>query len=302
MFAGILITLREGLEAFLVVAILIGILAKMGQKDKYKYIWAGSAAAVTASIVLAYLIQLLSIQFEGRSAEVFEAVVAGVAIGVLTYMVIWMHKQSRHLKQELEKKVSVAVSKNQIWALLLLAFVTILREGIETALFLSAVSTANQGTGLMTGAIIGLVIAGMISFMIAKAAVRFNLRTFFLVTGTFIVVIAGGLVAHVSGVLQELGLNVLTQTPWDLSWLISDESPAGRLLHAFTGYMAMPTLLQILAYTAYVGVMVTFLWMSGGSTASKRQRVTRDADSQKERATPIDGAAAQTGAEWPRLR
>ena len=272
MFAGILITLREGLEAFLVVGILIGILTKMGQRDKYKYIWAGSAAAIAASIVLAYVIQLLSIQFEGTSSLVFEVVVAGLAITVLTYMVTWMHKQSRYLKQELEKKMSVAVSNNQIWALLLLAFITVLREGIETALFLSAVSNANQGTGLMTGALIGLVIAGIISFLIIKAAVRFNLQKFFLITGSFIVVIAGGLLAHVSGAVQELGLRILTQTAWDTSWLLPDEALAAKLLHAFIGYMATPTILQILVYTAYVGGMIAFLWKGVSSPAPKQNK------------------------------
>lgn len=271
MVAGIIITIREGLEAFLVVAILIGILAKMGQRGKYKYIWVGSAAAIAVSIVLTYIIQMLSIQFEGTSALVFEVVVASLAITVLTYMVTWMHKQSRYLKQQLEKKMSVAVSNNQIWALVLLAFVTILREGIETALFLSAVSSANQGTGLMTGALIGLVIAGIISFLIAKTALRFNLQKFFLITGTFIVVIAGGLAAHVTMALQELGLKVLTQTAWDTSWLLPDEALAARLLHAFIGYMAVPTVLQILVYGAYVGGMVTFLWKGGRSSPARKQ-------------------------------
>lgn len=277
MFAGILITLREGLEAFLVVGILIGILTKMGQRDKYKYIWAGSAAAIVASVVLAYIIQLLSIQFEGTSAMVFEVVVAGLAITVLTYMVSWMHKQSRYLKQELEKKMSVAVSNNQIWALLLLAFVTILREGIETALFLSAVSSANQGAGLMAGALIGLVIAGIISFLITKVAVRFNLQKFFLITGSFIVVIAGGLLAHVSGAVQELGLRILTQTAWDTSWLLPDEALAAKLLHAFIGYMATPTMLQILVYGAYIGGMITFLWKGVSSPAHKQKQVSQAA-------------------------
>lgn len=275
MVAGIIITIREGLEAFLVVAILIGILAKMGQRDKYKYIWMGSAAAIAVSIVLAYIIQMLSIQFEGTSSLAFEIVVASLAITVLTYMVTWMHKQSRYLKQQLEKKVSVAVSNNQIWALVLLAFVTILREGIETALFLSAVSSANPGTGLMTGALIGLVIAGIISFLIAKTALRFNLQKFFLITGTFIVVIAGGLAAHVIMAAQELGLKVLTQIAWDTSWLLPDEALAARLLHAFIGYMAVPTVLQILTYGAYIGGMVTFLWKGVGSPVHKQKQVSQ---------------------------
>lgn len=93
--AGILITLREGIEAFLIVGILIGILAKIGEQDKFKYIWTGSAAAIALSIVLAYAIQIFAIQFEGANALIFELLVAALAIAVLT--VTWMYKQSRHL-------------------------------------------------------------------------------------------------------------------------------------------------------------------------------------------------------------
>lgn len=260
MAAGILITLREGTEAFLIVGILIGILAKLRQRDKFKYIWIGSAAAIALSIALAYAIRLFAGQFEGASALLFEFLVAALAIAVLSYMVTWMHKQSRHLKDQMEKKIRIAVSANQAWALAFLAFVTILREGIETALFLSAVSVANRGTGLMAGALVGLAIAAILCFLITKAAVRLNLQKFFLVTGSLIVVIAGGLVAHATGAAQQLGLPLLTQPAWDLSGFIPDEALVGKLLHVFTGYVAAPTLLQLLGYGVYIGAMLRFLW------------------------------------------
>ena len=271
MAAGILITLREGIEAFLIVGVLIGVLAKIGQQEKFKYIWMGSGAAIALSVALAYVIQIFAGRFEGANALIFELLVAALAIAVLTYMVTWMHKQSTHLKEQMEKKVRIAVSKNQLWALSFLAFVTILREGIETALFLSAVSAANQGMGLMTGAIVGLALAAVMSFLIMKAVVRLNLRRFFLITGSLIVVIAGGLVSHVAGAAQTLGIPLLAQTAWDLSGFIPDEAFLGKLLHAFVGYVAAPTVLQILGYGAYIGAMLRFLWKGGANKPTQRQ-------------------------------
>ncbi|BCG60392.1 FTR1 family iron permease [Paenibacillus sp. URB8-2] len=271
MFAGILITLREGIEAFLVVGILIGILSKMRQGDKRKYIWWGSGVAIGLSILLAYLIQLFSIQFEGTNAEIFEIIVASAAIAILSYMVIWMNKQSRSLKNSLESKIVSALQRNQMWGLVFLAFVTIIREGIETALFLSAVNGSSEGSGLMFGAFIGLVLAAVISFFIVKATIRLNLRMFFLITGSMVIVIAAGLASHVTMALQELGIIPLHELiAWDLSGFIQDESLLGKLLHAFTGYVAAPTVIQLVVYVIYIAIMLHLLW-KGPTFFSKKQ-------------------------------
>lgn len=261
MAAGVLITLREGLEAFLVMGVLLGILTKIGQSRHSKYVWWGSAAAISISAVLAYLIQQLAFQFEGENAHRFELVVASLAVAVLSYMVTWMNRQSKNLKEQLERQVQVAVDGSQVWSLALLAFVTVLREGVETALFLSAVAGANEGSRLMTGAVLGLALAALITYLIMSAAVRLNLRKFFLYTGSLIVVIAGGLLAHIAGILNELGIvETMGQALWNLSGVVADESLAGKLLHAFTGYVAAPTILQMISYAAYLGMMLYILW------------------------------------------
>jgi high-affinity iron transporter len=271
MFAGILITLREGIEAFLVVGILIGILSKIKQSDKYKYIWWGSGIAIALSILLAYLIQWFSIQFEGANAEVFEITVASAAIAVLSYMVIWMNKQSQSIKNSLESKIVSALQRNQMWGLIFLAFVTIIREGIETALFLSALEGSSDGSGLMLGAFIGLALAAAISFFIVKATIRLNLRMFFLITGSMVIVIAAGLASHVTMALQELGIIPLHELiAWDLSQFIQDESLLGKLLHAFTGYVAAPTIIQLSVYIIYIAIMLHLLW-KGPTLFSRKQ-------------------------------
>jgi high-affinity iron transporter len=167
-------------------------------------------------------------------------------------MVLWMQRQSRRIKGELEQKVDAALSHGQTFALAGLAFVTVLREGLETALFLSAVFITARDDNLLPGAALGLAISAGIAYLIFRSAIRLNLRAFFVVTGSFLIVIAAGLVGHSVMALQELGwLPIGTATAWDLGWLIPNEALVGRLLHAFVGYDAAPTLLMVFAYLSY---------------------------------------------------
>jgi len=253
MITGSLITIREGLEAFLIIGILLGYLTKIGQPRLKVHIWIGAGAAILISILLTAAFQALAIQFEGAAAELFEAGVALLAVGVLTWMVLWMQRQSRHIKGELEEKVDAALTQGQTFALASLAFVTVLREGLETALFLSAVFITARDDNMLQGAAFGLAVAAGIAYLIFRSAIRLNLRTFFIVTGSFLIVIAAGLVGHSVMALQELGwLPIGTTTAWDLGWLIPNDALSGRLLHAFVGYDAAPSLLMVFAYTTYV--------------------------------------------------
>ena len=253
MITGSLITIREGLEAFLIIGILLGYLTKINQPRLKVHIWIGAGAAILISILLTAAFQALAIQFEGAAAELFEAGVALLAVGVLTWMVLWMQRQSRHIKGELEEKVDAALTQGQTFALASLAFVTVLREGLETALFLSAVFITARDDNMLQGAAFGLAVAAGIAYLIFRSAIRLNLRTFFIVTGSFLIVIAAGLVGHSVMALQELGwLPIGTTTAWDLGWLIPNDALSGRLLHAFVGYDAAPSLLMVFAYTTYV--------------------------------------------------
>lgn len=253
MIAGTLITIREGLEAFLIVGILLGYLTKINQPRFKIHIWIGTVAAILVSILLAVAFQALAIQFEGDTAELFEAAVALLAVGVLTWMVLWMQRQSRNIKGDLEQKVDAALSKNQAFALAGLAFVSVLREGLETALFLSAVFVAAPADNLLSGAALGLALAAGITYLIFRSAIRLNLRAFFIVTGSLLIVIAAGLVGHSVMALQEIGwLPIGTAIAWDTGHLIPNDGLLGRLLHAFIGYEAAPSALMVAAYAAYV--------------------------------------------------
>jgi high-affinity iron transporter len=252
MLAGLLITIREGLEAFLIIGILLGYLTKINQPRLKAYVWIGASTAILLSALIAVAFQLLAIQFEGAAEEIFEAAVALLAVGVLTWMVLWMQRQSRGIKGDLEHRVDVALSQGQAFGLAGLAFITVLREGLETALFLSAVYVSARGDNLLPGALLGLAIAAGVTYLIFRSSIRLNLRTFFLVTGSLLIVIAAGLVSHSVMALQEVGwLPVGTATAWDIGWLISNDGLLGHLLHAFTGYDAAPSVLMVVAYAAY---------------------------------------------------
>jgi high-affinity iron transporter len=252
MLTGSLVTIREGLEAFLIIGILLGYLTKIRQTRLKTYIWIGAGAAILLSAVLAVAFQALAVQFEGAVKEIFEASIALLAVGVLTWIVLWMQRQSRAIKGEIEHKVDVALSQGQTVGLAGLAFITVLREGLETALFLSAVSVSARGDIILPGALLGLVIAAGITYLIFHSSVRLNLRTFFMVTGILLIVIAAGLVGHSVMALQEIGwLPVGTAIAWNIGWLISNDGLIGRLLHAFTGYVAAPSVLMVVAYAAY---------------------------------------------------
>ncbi|MFQ6617078.1 MAG: FTR1 family protein, partial [Fidelibacterota bacterium] len=230
MLASVLITLREGMEAFLIIGILLGYLKKINQAKFNKYIWAGMLSAIVASIFLALAFQALAIQFEGRSAFIFEIVVALFAVCVLTWMVLWMQRQSRTIKADLEHRVDLAISTGSIYALAGLAFISVLREGLETVLFLGAL-VKQSGPGLLPGTILGLAIAAVIAFLIFKTAIRLNLKWFFIATGSLLILIAAGLIAHAVAALQEMEiLPVYIKEIWNINSIINEEGFLGSIL------------------------------------------------------------------------
>lgn len=256
MYAALVITLREGLEASLIVAILLAYLTKLGAARHRRQIWTGTLLAVLATGVAAVLLKSLAVQFEGRGALLFEATASGLAVGVLTYMILWMQRQSRRLRMDLERRVDAALSRNALWALVALAFTTVVREGLETVLFLFTLVREGR-TSLMVGGVLGLGLAATLVYALFRTSTRINLRAFFVVTGLLLMFIAAGLAGHTIRSLQEAGiLPVLVGQAWDTTPWLGEETLLGGLLHAFVGYSASPNVLEVLAYFAYLG---TFL-------------------------------------------
>ena len=277
MLAGILITIREGLEAFLVIGILLGYLRKIKRSDAAGQIWAGAAVALGLSVVMAVGFKYLTIELEGAAQEIFEAVVTAAAVAVLTWMVIWMQRQSRYIKGELEEKLSQAVSSQSILALASLAFFAVFREGMETVLILYGVARSAD-RGLIIGAVIGLAAAGVIAYTIFNTSVRLNLRRFFIVTGTLLIFIAAGMVSQVVHALTEAHLipSMLAVTVWNSSHIISDNGIVGKLLHVFVGYSARPNRLQLAAYLIYLAVVGSYFYRAVAETAPRPRPVTAE--------------------------
>lgn len=262
MGAALLITLREGLEAALILSILLAYLRQIDRMDHARTIWLGAAAAAVVSLLIGALIFGVGAEFEGTAEQVFEGLVSLTAVGVLTWMVFWMRRQGARMRTELQERVDSALVGGGL-ALAGLAFAVVVREGIETALFVfaAAKATAVESGGAseqLLGATLGLVAAAAVGVLLYRGAVTLNVRAFFKITGALILVVAAGLLAFAVHELQEAGwLPFLTTQAFDTSSTLSHETGVGAILRALVGYNSMPSVLEVLAWAGYLIVAGT---------------------------------------------
>jgi len=261
MLATFFLMLREGLEAALIVGIVAAYLAKIGRRDALPKVALGVAAAVGLSIAIGVVVTLTIQQLPPLVQDGLEGLAALLAVGVLTWMLFWMRRQGRALKGELEHDVDLAITKNTTLALVGLAFVAVIREGVETVLFLIPILQFN-GTGIDTlaGGVLGLAIAVVVGWAIFVAGVRVNLRRFFTVTGTVLIFVSAGLVAFAIAEFGDAGLITNAGTAFDLNGVLPDGGALGSVLHGLFGYRSAPTPLELLGYLAYlISVLVLFI-------------------------------------------
>lgn len=252
MIAALLVAFREGLEAALIVGVVFGYLKKTGQGVHYRSAWIGVVAAVAVSVVLAAGIQIVGAELEGRAEQVFEGITMFLAVGILTWMVFWMRYQSRTLKSALERDVQAAIQSGQSRGLMAVTFLAVFREGVETALFLSAAAFATNRIDTLLGALVGLSLAVLLGYLIFASSVRLNLRLFFNVTSVLLLAFAAGLLAHGIHEFQEAGWFVtLNEHVWDTNHILDEQSTLGELLGAVIGYNGNPSLLEVVGYWAY---------------------------------------------------
>jgi high-affinity iron transporter len=267
MGAAFLITLREGIEAALVVSIILAYLNAIGHRERHGTVWWGVLGAVAVSlvagIVLNATVGAISETSE-RTAEIIEGIGSVLAVAVLTWMIFWMRRQARHIKGELQERVDVALASGSNLALGALAFFVVVREGLETVLFLfGTIREEVVGSTALAylGAALGLLVAILLGVLIYRGGIRLNLRTFFRVTGALILVVAAGLLAYGIHEFQEVGwITFGTATAFDISGVLSDEGGIGALLRAMFGYNADPTVLELGAWIAYL-VITGFLFL-----------------------------------------
>ena len=252
MVSALLITLREGLEAALIVGIVLGYLDKTGQRARAPMAWAGVIVAALLSTLAAVTMRVVGAELEEPFEQIFEGTTMLLAVAVLTWMIFWMRYQARYLQSDLEKRVQSAVTSGQNWGLFALTFVAVVREGIETALFLAANAFAADSASTLVGAILGLGIAIASGVLIYVYAVRLDVKLFFNITSFLMIVFAAGLLAHGIHEFQEIGwLPILTSTAWNTETWLSNDSTLGALLRALVGYNDSPTLLEVIGYIAY---------------------------------------------------
>jgi high-affinity iron transporter len=258
MLATLVIFLREGVEASMIIAILLAYLNRIGRREHFRDVFVGVGAALllaTAGGIAAYLTIR---SYDGsRVQTIFETVTYLVAASVLTYMTFWMRKHARSLSKELRARADAALDGRARWGLGLLAFQAVGREGLETVVFTLAIVFSTSTAGALSGAVIGLAGSLGIAFVIYRLGHKLNLARFFTVIGVLLMVFAAGLLANAVENLQQLGwLPVLDAPMWHSAWLLSEDSAIGDVLHSFFGYSDAPTPLQVLIYVGYLAVVV----------------------------------------------
>jgi high-affinity iron transporter len=261
MLASALLALREGLEAALIVGILLGYLRQVGRLDCQRNVWAGVMAAVVGSLGVAVALQVAGAEFEGRAEQLFEGCTMLLAVAVLTWMIFWMRYQARFFRTSLEQEVRTALQAGQSWGLAALSFVAVFREGVETALLLSAAAFANQSGDTLIGALIGLTVAVLLGWAVYSGSRRLNLRRFFDATSVLLLMFAAGLLARAVHEFQEAALlPLVVEQVWNTQRLLSDQSTFGAVLRSLFGYNDAPSLLEVLSYAGYWIVVVITVW------------------------------------------
>jgi high-affinity iron transporter len=266
LLATLVIFLREGIEASMIVAILLAYLDRLGRREHFKDVFLGVGAALliaTGGGVAAYLTIR---SYDGsRVQTIFETATFLLAAAVLTYMTFWMRNHARSISTELRSKTDAALDGRARWGLALLAFQAVGREGLETVVFTLAIIFSTSTANALTGAVIGLAGALVIAFFIYRLGHKLNLARFFTVIGCLLMIFAAGLLADTVENLQQLGwVRMLNAPMWHTGRILSEDSSFGDVLHSFFGYSDSPTPLQLLIYVGYLAIVIAaFLGLRG---------------------------------------
>jgi high-affinity iron transporter len=293
MLPTFVITLREGVEAALIVGIVAAFLVKEGHRDALPRMWFGVGIAVALCTAVAIVLRVVGENLPQREQEGLETVVGLIAVAMVTYMIVWMRRHARNLKASLQSSAAEALAAGSTVALVGMAFLAVLREGLETTVFLLAVfnDTSNPGTA-GTGAVLGLVAAVAIGWALYRGGVRINLSRFFRVTGLVLVLVAAGLLATSIHTAHEAGwINSLQAQAFDISWLVEPGTVRGSLLTGMLGLQPHPTVGEVgvwLIYAVPVGLYV--LWPDRWRRARQRSR-TSTTQTQTQSQTPVGATA-----------
>lgn len=271
--SGLLTGLREGVEGALILAIICAYLAKSGNRHYFPMVAVGAASALVLSILLGIALYLTVGSLKAPYEQLFEGLTMVAAASVVTWMLFWMRRQARHVRGELQAAVDRAVDRaihdRSAWALAALAFIAVIREGVETALFLTGQAAAASAQGgaiwVLAGALLGIGVAALLGVGFYHGSRRLNLATFFRWTGVALVFIAAGLLGHAVHEFIEIGIVTIgTQPLFDISAILPHTPESGnvlgQLLAAVFGYTSTPEVLTFAVWSAYV-VLVLALFL-----------------------------------------
>jgi high-affinity iron transporter len=262
-FGGFVTGLREGVEAALIVAIIASYLARTGEARRIPTVLLGAAVAVLVSVAAGVGIFVFVGELQEPYEQILEAATMLLAAGIVTWMLFWMKRQARGMSRDLHARVDRALDHGGMWGLTLLAFTAVIREGIETVVFLIGQASAARdsgGTGgVLLGALIGLGAAVGIGYAIYAGSRRIDLRLFFRVSGVLLIFIAAGLLSRAVHELAEIGvITVATQQAYDLTAVLPHSEGLGMFFRAMFGYSASP---EVITFVVWVTYVVSVLWL-----------------------------------------
>jgi len=280
MIPTLVIALREGVEASLIIGIVAAFLVKEGRRDALGQMWLGVGIAIALCMGVAVILRVVGQELPESGQASLETVVGLVAVTAVTYMIVWMRRHARGIKSALEGDAATALAAGSTKALVAMAFLAVLREGFETSAFLlAAFQDAADTTAAAAGAVVGLLAAVAIGIGLYRGGVRINLTRFFRVTGLILVFVAAGLLATAVHTAHEAGwFNALQGQATDLSWLVQPGTVSGSLLTGMLGLQPQPTVGEAAIYLLYAVPMALYvIWPDRLRPSPRGRRSSRPA-------------------------
>lgn len=261
MYESFLVTFRESLEMALIIGIILAYLKRTNRTSYNNTVYLGIVSGLCVSAFLAYLISVFWGAFEGKNEEIFEGVIMLIAAVLLTSMIFWFFRQQASIRHKLEQSVHSFWERWSSVGLFLIVFLSILREGVETVLFMSAIFLNNQASfAMIMSAFLGVFSALFLGYLMFVLGKKVQLKYFFLGSNVLLILFAAGLIAHGLHELGEAGLvPLLVEHLYDINYIINEKGTMGSILKGLFGYNGNPSLLEVMAYMAYIaGVIVIY--------------------------------------------
>ncbi len=253
MLTSFVLTVREGVEAALIIGILLGALRKLNQPQLTRLVWYGVISAGSVALLAAVILNLAEAEFEGVGEAIFEGITMLLAAIILTGMIFWMNRQAGQMKHQLEAKIRQAAGSQNRTAIFLLAFLSVVREGIELALYLLAARFASNPMQTLIGALAGLVTVFVLGWFLIASTQRLSLKRLFQVTSVILLLFSAGLVGLGVHAFNEAGLiPPVIDHVWNLNSILPASSFFGQVLTSLFGYNATPSFTSVMSYLIYL--------------------------------------------------